>query len=125
MLLSDGMLVVGAGLVEFGLPAALIWSVKTSARWRPKAVVVLGTLTPLFLIYATACFYSIFVSGLNRTDLIYLLAALPVGFVFYVATVLLGAAVAFIRKPAGLWARFALGMAIAPLACGTIVLLTR
>ncbi|MET3653927.1 hypothetical protein ABIC75_003665 [Dyella japonica] len=125
MLLSDGMLVAGAGLAEFGLPAALIWSVKASERWRPKAVVVLGALTPLFLIYATACFYSIFVSGLNKTDLVYLLAALPVGFVFYAATVLLGAAAAFIRKPAGLWARFGLGMTVAPLACGSIVLLTR
>jgi hypothetical protein len=87
--------------------------------------VVLGALTPLFLLCAVACFYSVFVSGLDKTGLTYLLAIFPVGFVFYAATALLGSAVAFTNKPIGLWGRFALGMAIAPLACGTIVLLTR
>lgn len=125
MLLSDGMLAASAGLVEFGLLAALIWSVRSSERWRSKAIVVLGALTPLFLLYAVACLYSIFVSGVDQIGLVYLWAAFAVGFLFYAATALLGLAAAFISRPVGLWARFALGMTIAPLACGTIVLLTR
>lgn len=125
MLISDGMLATGAGLVEFGLLAALVWLAGRSERWRPKAVVVLGALTPLFLLYAVAWLYSIFGSGLDKMGLIYLWAALAVGFVFYGATALLGLAASFIDRPKGTWARFALGMAIAPVACGTIVLVTR
>ena len=125
MLIGDGMLATGAGLVEFGFLAALIWVARRSERWRPKAVVVLGALTPLILLYAMAWLYSILVSGLDKIGLLYLWAALGVGFLFYGATAMLGLAASFIDRPKGTWARFTLGIAIAPVACGTIVLVTR
>lgn len=125
MLFSDGMLATGAGLVECGVSAALILVVRRSERWRPKAVVILGALTPLFLLYAVACLYSIFVSGLDKTGLVYLWAVFAVGFVFYAATALLGFAASFLDRPVSLWLRFALGLSIAPVACGAIVFVTR
>jgi len=39
---SEGVLMAGAGAVEFGLPTALNWLVRHSRRWRLQAIVILG-----------------------------------------------------------------------------------
>lgn len=116
------MLAIGAGTVELGLPIALIFLTKASPRWRPQAVVILGTLAPLLAVLAVGCVGALFVSPLDRTSLAYFFALPIVVFEFFAATALLGIAVSISKRPTGTWARFALGMVAAPLACGAIVL---
>ncbi|KLD63420.1 hypothetical protein Y882_11645 [Dyella japonica DSM 16301] len=116
------MLSIGAGIMELGIPIALVWLTSTSPRWRPQAVVVLGALAPLLTVLVVGCIVGLFVSPLDRTSLAYLFAIPIVAFEFYATTALLGTAISILPRPVGTWARFALGMAAAPLACGAIVL---
>lgn len=116
------MLAIGAGTVELGLPIVLIFLIKVSSRWRPQAAVVLGALVPLLAVLAVGFIGALFVSPLDMVSLAYLFALPIVAFEFYAASALLGMAVSILKRPTGTWARFALGMVSAPLACGAIVL---
>ena len=101
MVLSEGMLTAGAGVVEFGFPIVLIWLIRISNRWRRRAVVVIGALTPLFVFFAAACTGALIESPLNWTSAGYFFALWIVSFVFYAATALLGLVISFSKRPSG------------------------
>ena len=122
MAISEGMLEIGALVAELGIPAALILLVRHSYRWRSQAIVVLGALTPLLVFFAVSCIAAAVLSPPDSLG--YYLVLGIVAFGYYVSTLLLGIFLSFFKRPVSMWPRFALGMTMAPLGCGLVLLFT-
>jgi hypothetical protein len=123
MNISENVLTAGAVFVELGLPIVLFGLNKISHQAKTKAVVILGALTPLLVVYAViSVAYLIFPR--DKGDLFAFFAIWVVSFAFYAASALIGVAVSFLKWPAGMCARFALGLASTPVAYGAIFLLS-
>jgi hypothetical protein len=121
--ISENVLTAGAVVVELGLPIVLLGLTKRSHQAKAKAVVILGALTPVLIVYGVISVgYLIFPR--DKSDIFAFYAIWVVSFAFYVASALVGVAISFFKRPAGMCARFALGLVSTPVTYGAIVLLT-
>jgi hypothetical protein len=121
--ISENVLTAGAVVVELGLPIVLLGLNKRSHQAKAKAVVILGALAPLLVVYAVISVAHL-ISPRGKSDVFASFAIWVVSFPFYVASASIGVAVSFLKWPAGMRARFALGLASTPVAYGAILLLT-
>jgi hypothetical protein len=108
MNLSDGELTAAAMLFELGIPLLCVVAIWRMPRFRKKAVVILGAVTPALILYAWIVVG--YVSG-EKDSLFAILAAWVMTFFAYAVLVVVGVAASFLPKPDNLYARFAIGFA--------------
>lgn len=104
---------IGAIVIELGLPVALLALAMFSLRLRPKAVVMLGALSPMLCVYGAIGFGYLF--SWKNADIFALYAMWVMTFAVYIGIALGGLAASFLTRPRGSFARFSLGVLTVPI----------
>jgi len=104
---------MGAIIVELGLPVALLALAMFNLKLRPKAIVMLGALSPMLCVYGAIGFSYLF--SWKNADMFALYAMWVMTFAVYVGIALGGLAASFLRRPKGSFARFSMGVLTVPI----------
>ena len=97
---------------DLAIPVVAVTVMLRMPRWRKQAVVVLGAISPLLVFYASVAAAYV----LHPKQNVFAFYAMGVmTFFAYVVMLVVGLALAFLSRPANLYARFAIGFASVPL----------
>ena len=120
MYISETYLTLGAATFELGVLMAAISAFAFAPPMRKFAIVLLGAVTPLFILYAIVAGSYFFVpekpSGRFPFSAIWVMS-----FVDYLALALGGTALAFIPKPSNLYGRYFVGLVSAPISYALLI----
>jgi uncharacterized membrane protein YhdT len=101
-------LTAAAMLIELGIPLLCIVAIRRMPRFRKKAIVLLGAVTPALIVYAWIVIG--YLCG-AKDGLFGILAIWIMSCFAYAVLVIVGVAASFLPKPENLYARFAMGFA--------------
>ena len=110
--MSEVQMYWSALVFDLAVPLSAIAVMLRVPRLRDRAVVVLGAISPLLVFYASVA-VAYFLHPKQNVFAFYAMGGMT--FFAYLVLLVMGFALAFIPKPANLYARFVMGFASVPL----------
>ena len=110
--MSEAQMYWAVWAFDLAIPVVAVTVMLRMPCWRKQAVVVLGAISPLLVFYASVAAAYV----LHPKQNVFAFYAMGVmTFFAYVVMLVVGLALAFLSRPANLYARFAIGFASVPL----------
>lgn len=116
--MTDSQLTIAAAAFEIGIPVAIALLAWRVAKFRRFAVVIMGALTPAIV----AMVWLSYEQFAARPPGNMAGAGWVMGFVAYVALLIGGSLLSFLPRPSNFVARYAVGLAMAPVSFGALLL---